>query len=482
MVNFLKSYGRLLVVLLLLGLVLVLDSLFTGPLAFVTGIPATSLNQIGLAAFLFTLSLLAARFVRRDIVHGLLERRSGSEVPKLIGDLSGVTVLFAGICLIMSFVFKKDITALVATGGASLMLLGIALRDLLLAAFTGVLLNVEKPFRPGDVIKVNDKYTGMVKQVTWRTVVLQTPNGCVTIPNITLSNAIIVNFAQPDMTSKRRIEVVIDYDTSVESVERILYAAVIGAVDVKLAKTPSVYARRMDRDGIAYVVSFTITNYFDDDASEHAVIKSILQCMRNAGVNVALPKSETVQSEKRLRIADRSLDIFYLVQQCRLFSGLKDEACHRIAQLLTEHYHQKGTTIVHAGERRFSLFIVGEGIVKQNCTNRDGSMLILKRFIATQSFGHKALFCAESQMATVFAESNAMIYELGTSALATLFQEMPELRSELAAALAHLDWLDMHEGLTESKPDAIAIERLQNIYLGQIESCYSGGGSCPTVG
>jgi small-conductance mechanosensitive channel/CRP-like cAMP-binding protein len=481
MSDFFKFYGRQLALALVLGCVLALDNLFTGPLAFVSGISAESLKQFELAAFLFVLSLLGARFVRRDIVHGVLERRSGGEVPQLVGDLSSTAVLFTGICVIMAFVFKKDITALVATGGAGLMLLGIALRDLLLAAFTGVLLNVEKPFRPGDVVKINDKYAGMVKQITWRTTILQTPNGTVIIPNLMLSNAVIVNFAQSGGTSKRRIEVLIDYDTSVESAERILYAAVVGAVDVKLAKTPAIYARRLDRDGVLYVVSFTIANYLDDDAAEHAVIKSILQCMRNAGVTVAFPKSEIIQSEKRVGIADRSLDSFYLVQQCRLFSSLPDAVCHRIAALLTEHYHPKGATIVRAGERRFSLFIVGEGIAKQNHTNRDGSKLIQRRFIATQAFGRKALFSGEPQASTVIAESNVLLYELSQSALTLLLLEMPALRNDLASALAQLDWLDSHGGLSESKPDPDVIERLQHIYLGQIESCFGVAAVVPAV-
>jgi len=472
MADFFKFYGRLLIVAFILGVVLALDNLFTGPLAFVTGISPVSLKQYELAAFLFTVTLLAARFVRRDIVHGVLERRSGGEVPKLVGDLSSAAVLFIGVCVIVSFVFGKDITALVAAGGASLMVLGIALRDMLLAAFTGVLLNVEKPFRPGDVIKINDKYSGTVKQITWRTTLLQTSNGCVTIPNLLLANAVIVNYAQPDKSSKRRIEVLIDYDTSVESAERILYAAVVGAADVKLAKTPSIYARRMDRDGVLYVVSFTIANYLDDDFSEHAVIKSILQCMRNAGVTVAFPKSELIQSERRVGIADRSLDRFYLVQQCRLFSGLADEACHRIAGLLLEHHFPKGATIVRASERRFSLFIVGEGIAKQNHTNHDGSMLIQRRFVATQSFGQKALFSHQPQLSTVVAESNVLLYELSQGALADLLREQPKLCDDLARALAQIEWAESQGTQADRKFEPANLDRLHNIFLGQIESSF----------
>ena len=137
-------------------------------------------------------------------------------------------MIFVGICLIMAVVFERDITALVATGGASLMILGIALRDVMLALFTGILLNVEKPFQVGDTVRINDRLTGKIERITWRTTVLQTPaNETVYVPNLPLASATILNKAQPDTRSKRTLELIIDYDTSVESAERILYAAAL---------------------------------------------------------------------------------------------------------------------------------------------------------------------------------------------------------------------------------------------------------------
>ena len=104
-------------------------------------------------------------------------------------------------------------------------------RDVLLALFTGILLNVEKPFRVGDMVRINDKQVGKIERITWRTTVLQTTsNETVYITNLQLTNAVILNMVQPDARSKRTIALVIDYDTSVESAERILYAAALGAV------------------------------------------------------------------------------------------------------------------------------------------------------------------------------------------------------------------------------------------------------------
>ena len=151
-------------------------------------------------------------------------------MPQLVSDVAGAIIFFTGLCIILSMVFKRDITGFLAAGGASIMVLGLALRDMLLATFAGIVLNIEKPFKPGDMIRVADKFQGRVERITWRvTVLLTNTNETVVVPNLMLSNAIIVNLDSPDTRTRRGLEVVIDYDTSVESAKRILYAAALAS-------------------------------------------------------------------------------------------------------------------------------------------------------------------------------------------------------------------------------------------------------------
>ncbi|OAN48441.1 hypothetical protein A6A04_20120 [Paramagnetospirillum marisnigri] len=473
MTDYWGKYGRYTTIAGVLGLLLLLDDLFARPLAFVSGMPQASLVQYLTAAFLFIVTLLAARFVRQDIIHGWLEQRSGKELPKLAGDLTGVLVIFIGICVILSVVFKRDITALVATGGASMMVVGLALRDMLLAAFTGVLLNVEKPLKVGDMVRINDKWQGKVDKITWRATYLMTPNQeTLVIPNLTLSNAIIQNMAIPDARSRRALELVIDYDTSVESAERILYAATLGAGGVSHIVPPTVFARKMERDGVIYEVGFTITNYADGKKAEHAVIKNILQCMRDAGITVSFPKSEIIQAPRRVRIADRSMDTFRLVQQCRVFRSLPEEVCKRITGLIIDRYYAAGATIVNAGERRHSLFIIGEGMAKRTLTDRDGAKLVEERFISTEAFGRRSLFACQPQAAKVVAETAVLAFELDRRALARMLEDDPAVIDVLAHSLALLAWRDSKDGASGREPEPAAITRLANVHRGQIEAAY----------
>lgn len=472
MSSMLAHYGRLIAATALIAAILAFDSLLIRPMAFVLDTPSAAIAQWAQALLALLLTLLAIRVAKRELIGGVLARRSGTAVPQLVSDVAGAAIFFTGMCFILAAVFKRDITGFLAAGGATIMVLGLALRDMVLAAFTGVVLNIEKPFKPGDMVRIADKFQGRVERITWRATVLQTnANECVIVPNLMLANAIIVNLDSPDRRSRRTLEVVIDYDTSVESAERILYAAALGA-SLVLKVPPVVSARRLERDGVVYEIAFTIPDFADFKRAEHEMIKSVLNCMRDAGITVSFPKIENIPAAARAAIANRSLDSFHLVQQCRVFRGLPDEICARIAQGLIEHALPKGAVIVRAGEPRHSLFIVGEGLARRLTASRDGSAIREERFIATEAFGRRALFCLDAQAATVTAETNVLLYELTQDAIATLLWETPELKAMMAQALAQLG--SPPDGKPELPVGATVLKRHVALYEGQIEACYGG--------
>ena len=343
----------------------------------------------------------------------------------------------------------------------------------MLAAFTGILLNVEKPLKVGDSVRINDKWSGKVVKITWRATYLLTRNEeTLVVPNLTLANAVISNFTAPDGRTRRNIEIVVDFDTSVESAERILYAAALGATGVTYVGSPSVTAIRIERDGVVYLVTFIITEYADRWKADHQVIKSILQCMRDAGITVSFPKSEVIHSKERVPIANRSLDKLRLVQQCNVFRLMPQQTCKRIANALIERHIAAGTVIVNAGERRDALFLVGEGMVKRTMTDRDATRLVNERFIATEAFGLRSLFCSQPQVATAVAETAVLLYEFDRRSLATLLAEDPSLLDLCAHSLALLAWRESKESVVGVEPAPQVIDQLTNLYRGQMHAVY----------
>jgi CRP-like cAMP-binding protein len=203
---------------------------------------------------------------------------------------------------------------------------------------------------------------------------------------------------------------------------------------------------------VLYQVRYVIADNARDKEADHAVLRSMLTRLRDAGVSVAYPKVETLENPARVRIADRSLDRFYLVNQCRLFRDLPPEACHMIAAALIEHPVARGGSITRAGEPRHSLFLIGEGMVRRALPRAEASRFAERRSVATEFFGSRAAFFGMPQAATATAETPALIYELEADAIGRMLRQSPGLVADFAASLARLAMVAPDDELLPVEP------------------------------
>ena len=450
-----KIYRNLILIIITLFILSKLYEGFIGPIAFVTGIPDETIWQGIAATYTFFIFLLIAVIVQNEFVHGYLERVTQTKIPALIGNVVTGFVLSFGVCIILSLVFDQSISTLLATLAGSLALLGFALKDYAVALVTGLVLNVEKSFKVGDEVSI-DGMQGTVSQITWRNTVLTTSSGeTIFIPNVSIFSTNITNFDLPNSNALRTVEITIDYDISVESVERIMYAAVLSAKGPKFVGTPSVFARKLLPNGILYEVQFTIEDNRDGLSSDHAVIRSILDCMRKSDISVT----------------NRSSDLLYLVQQVKLFNQFSNEQCLTVTKYLLERRYAPLATIVHFSEVRNSLFIIAEGIVK--CTMIDSDdQLIDQNYISTEFFGSDALFACLPQKVNAVSQSDVLTYEITQEALQSLFNIMPELKEAFAKNLALIQWKALNRNRYEDTIKPEELEPLENFYSGQIYANY----------
>ena len=225
------------------------------------------------------------------------------------------------------------------------MILGIALRDVMLALFTGILLNVEKPFRVGDTVRINDRLAGKVERITWRTTVLHTgTNETVYVPNLSLSSAVILNQAQPDTRSKRdhrahhRLRHLGRKRRAHPLCRRRSAPAGVTHVVAAHRVRPQAHARRRALRGRLH--HRRLRRRQEGRArgdQEHPAMharrryRHLLPARAGRSPPRAARGSPTARSTS-----------FHLVQQVRLFRGLPEELCHRISGVLIEHHFPAG--------------------------------------------------------------------------------------------------------------------------------------------
>jgi branched-chain amino acid transport system substrate-binding protein len=171
--------------------------------------------------------------------------------------------------------------------------------------FSGIALNMEKPFSIGDWIKVHGRtplpehcITACVVDIGWRTTRLRTTeNSIVIIPNSMIAEQIVTNYMLPGEVSRFSQFFIIDFSVPSERVIEIMTEALMSLVgpEAGLLKEPKSKARvnRTTTMGIEYEVRyFVIPRSFSPSKARNAVNAAVVEYLDKAGIRLAYPISK----------------------------------------------------------------------------------------------------------------------------------------------------------------------------------------------
>ncbi|MBF0219441.1 MAG: mechanosensitive ion channel [Gammaproteobacteria bacterium] len=169
-----------------------------------------------------------------------LERSSGRKIPNVIRMVVAVLVMIFAFFGIVAFVLDQPLTSLLATGGVFAMIIGMALQGNLANIFSGILINIERPFGIGDTIKMNEFDSVVVEDMTWRSVRLRNKsNNIISVPNGTMADATVLNYSTEFMRTELWIHLSPHYDAKV--ICKILTDALAGIEKIHDVKPPKAF-------------------------------------------------------------------------------------------------------------------------------------------------------------------------------------------------------------------------------------------------
>lgn len=124
-----------------------------------------------------------------------LEERAGRKIPNVMKVLVTILIFALAIAGIIAVVMNQTLTSLLATSGVLAMIIGLAIQANIANIFSGIILNIERPFKIGDYIKINN-VIGQVKDITWRTIRVESNDGpMVSLANSKVSEAFMENYS-----------------------------------------------------------------------------------------------------------------------------------------------------------------------------------------------------------------------------------------------------------------------------------------------
>lgn len=231
------------------------------------------------------LAVLATR-----VVGGVLERAGSGRIVARLGGraVSFLLVVVAAVYALAAI--KVQIGPLLGALGVGGIALAFALQQILANFVAGVLLQVRRPFRIGDMVRTGD-YEGVVEDVNLRVTELTTYDGLtVFIPNATVLDSPITNITR---TPLRRITlgVGVAYDTRLERAREVLLAAIRGVPEVEAEPAPGVWVTGFGDSSIDLALLF----WYDTGraglwATRDAVARAVKLALDDEGIAIPFPQ------------------------------------------------------------------------------------------------------------------------------------------------------------------------------------------------
>jgi small-conductance mechanosensitive channel len=209
---------------------------------------------------------------------------------RLFADMASVLVYVVALVGIMDTVLKQPISAVLATSGVLAIVLGLALQNTLADVFSGLALNIERPFRAGEWITIPDGIEGQVMEINWRATRIKTAsNNMIVIPNSVISKAVVTNHRRLNDPHICTLALKIDHSVPPASVIDALHSAAKGTPGIAQDSIPSAYASDFSEALIAYGIDFAIDNFTLRAEVQSALIHRVTDRLRAMHIAIGRP-------------------------------------------------------------------------------------------------------------------------------------------------------------------------------------------------
>ena len=214
--------------------------------------------EIWLRAVAVAWWILSARVIVAVLYFTLRHDRKSREA-KLFIDLAAAAVYLGAGLIVLKSVLALSVGGLVATSGIVAIVLGLALQSTLSDVFSGIAVDIEAPFQVGDRISLGNNIEGMVVEMNWRSIRVQTDGANIAIiPNSVVAKLEIVNQSVPTRVRAVSVQLWCAAAADPERVVEVLQEATLLCPSILETPAPSATLNRMGPRFNNYTISFSV--------------------------------------------------------------------------------------------------------------------------------------------------------------------------------------------------------------------------------
>ena len=360
---------------------------------------------------------------------------------RLLQDLV-VGIVYAGMALsVLAFVFAVPVGTLIATSGVFAIILGLALQNTLSDVFSGIALNLGRPFVLGDWIALSDGTEGRVVETNWRsTHLLTSTHNVVALPNSFLAKLGLTNVSSPDESHGLTLTIRLAPTKMPSLVVEIMQTALMSCNLIQKYPPPSVAIRDLDATAIAVDLSVRIARIEQRVAASNEIFDLVFRHSKSTGLQLARPAAASIITAGGLAEDTASpppVTPIDLIRALPVFSPLTGDEQEALAATTAVRTYRKDEIIVHQGEMLPSLMIVRAGVIVRQREEKDGApSREVGRLAPGDFFGETGLLAGIGETATLRAMNYVVVYEIDQQSFAPLLLDRPGMADDLAAILS----------------------------------------------
>ena len=402
---------------------------------------------------------IAASWLLAGLVRAVLVFKRQPRETRFLQDLCAGIIYVGAVLGIVADVFDLPVSGLLAASGVIAIVLGLALQSTLGDVFSGVVLNLSKPYRPGDWIILDAGNTGglegRVIETNWRaTQLLTRSNDIASIPNSIISKARLVNASAPGAAHGIIVVVRLESVGAPSGSVRVLETALLNCTRILRTPPAIVMIRSLDAVALKCELLVFVAAIEQAPAARNEVFDRVYRHCASTGIRLAPPADSGLTLPPRSPSHEPNDAPRRLLEHLPIFLPLSADERLLLAPKMRRRTYKAGEVVIEQGVVTSALFILGSGVLAAS-QDHDGVDAEILRYAPGDCFGQASVLTGAITVFKVKAVTRAVVYEIGKEDLTPILRARPAIAAELGQIMAsrqaagkdrlsELDGLDPH--------------------------------------